>query len=445
MRMMQKSVFATEMLFVVHCLIACVANADSAVDLISGFDQQRVENAYPPTDEKSLGELAKLLYRVQKVDPTVLEKRAAESDDNPPAVGQVVQIEGLVKAIKRHKVPTSLVEFLEFETFYEVSILPTGKEGAERQRVVVPTLRGAIAAEDRISGMGFVLQHATADASLAIVVSRVKWFPNKSTSDGTRLLSQQGVDLSALADVSTRQRQPLRPDDGDAFYPMLCAAQTIGADAVVQPKSINPVELLKDPKKYVGQWLRIRVNTVRVTKVRVENPRRQKQLGKDHYFQIDASGDLGKAVIVLKRPEGEAGEPIRFQDYYPISLAVPELPDFLSGRIRKQDGDSWVVSMIDHPVSVDGFFFRLWSYSTDFMKRKGSGDQFGPLMIGARINDKRVVNAGSGGVEVIGYVAATAVVLGIALIAIWTRMNSKEDDAVRKKRQERESAEIKLS
>ena len=52
--------------------------SESVIPLLSGFDQERVAATYPPTDEKTLGELAKLLYRLRAVDPTRLQSMATQ-------------------------------------------------------------------------------------------------------------------------------------------------------------------------------------------------------------------------------------------------------------------------------------------------------------------------------------------------------------------------------
>ncbi len=199
---------------------------------------------------------------------------------------------------------------------------------------------------------------------------------------------------SALADVSTRNREPLMPEDADAFYPMLAAARPLASRKPTNQSTPNHSICCENRTKFGGDWLTMRVNTVSVTRVSVTEPFRQQQLGSDHYFQIDAMGDLGDVVMQIERKPGEAGEPIRFENTYPVSLVSLTLPEFLTHQIRQQEGGDAAVSMIAVPIRVNGFFFRLWSYESDFMDRLGGGDQFGPLLVVAHIIDLQSEQAG---------------------------------------------------
>ena len=106
---------------------APIAAADSALDLLSGFDTARIEACYPASDERASGELAKLLYRLRKADEGALNEKAAASD--AAAVGDAVVVEGRVQTIRQLVVPASLVEFLELRSFRKspskpLSLLP---------------------------------------------------------------------------------------------------------------------------------------------------------------------------------------------------------------------------------------------------------------------------------------------------------------------------------
>ncbi len=423
-----------------------IASADSALDLLSGFDAERLDASYPPSSEAATSELAKLLYRLRKADtPTLSQKAKASAVEN---IGDAVTVDGHVQAIRNMAVPPRLIEFLEFEQFQELTIVQQQPADGEALtlRVVASSLPGEAKTGDRVAGVGVVIELTPSAPPLAnvVAVGHLQWFPAAPASPGWRLLSQHGVDVSALADVSTRNRQPLMPEDADAFYPMLAAAKEIGAEETEKPQNAKPLDLLREPTKFSGDWLTMQLNTVRVTRVSVTDPIRQEQLGSDHYFQIDAMGDLGNVVVQIERPEGTSGEPIRFENTYPVSLVIADLPESLANRIRQQEGGDAVVSMISVPIRVNGFFFRLWSYSTDFMDRRGGGDQFGPLMVVAQMTDLEVGRADGVGVEVIGYIAAAAVILGIIAVVIWTRRTERDDDRERKKRRDREAEELQL-
>ncbi|NND97450.1 MAG: hypothetical protein HKN47_09010, partial [Pirellulaceae bacterium] len=425
--------------------------AQSALELLSGFDAARIEAAYPPGDSESFGELAKIIYRLKRVSDDGIESKIA-AETTPLELGDAIRVTGTIKSLRTLKVPDNLVEFLEFPVFQDIVISvatedaeasdePTSHEAASHEatyntktlNLIAARLPTGAAVGDRIEAVGVVIEeNADSESSfpLAMASGHVKWFPSQPPSNGWRLLSQAGVDVSELADVGDRNRQPLMAADNDAFYQMLAVSQQIADTplaAQLEPTWIVPVDLLREPKKFTGDWLRMQLRTVRVTRIAVTDPERQKQLGSDHYFQIDANGDLGNVVVQIARPDGETGEPVRFEGMYPVSLVMKELPGFLSKAIQEQEGGDAVVALISKPIQVEGFFFRLWSYSSDYMERQNAGDQFGPLLMVARMNDRSSVGTGGVGVEVIGYVAAFVIVGGILATLIWSRVNSGED------------------
>ena len=93
---------------------------------------------------------------------------------------------------------------------------------------------------------------------------------------------------------------------------------------------------------------------------------------------------------------------------------------------------------------MDGFFFRLWSYETDFMAQHGGGDQFGPLVIAAVIRNKQPDPADPTGVHLIGSAAACAVILGIFSIWAWQRRTDSRDRAVQNRKKEKEAESLRI-
>ena len=93
---------------------------ESVIPLLSGFDQERVAATYPPTDGKTLGELAKLLYRLRSVDPVKLQvmatRNANVSDSGASqsiSIGDAVPLAGTIKSMQLVPIPKKLIEFLE--------------------------------------------------------------------------------------------------------------------------------------------------------------------------------------------------------------------------------------------------------------------------------------------------------------------------------------------
>ncbi len=88
--------------------------------------------------------------------------------------------------------------------------------------------------------------------------------------------------------------------------------------------------------------------------------------------------------------------------------------------------------MTSMPVSIDGFFYRLWSYKNEFMTREGGGKQVGPLIVVSRWKSLSIPADDSGGVELIGYGLALGILVTIAGTVVWSRRNARDDAAVRR-------------
>ena len=88
--MSQRRTFARRAFIGLAILVALVTPqvtpADSAIPLLSGFDRERIDSVYPPTDEASLGELAKLVYRLRSLDPSTLKGLADRRERDRPSV-----------------------------------------------------------------------------------------------------------------------------------------------------------------------------------------------------------------------------------------------------------------------------------------------------------------------------------------------------------------------
>lgn len=406
--------------------------ADSILELLSGFDTQRLAGVFPIRDTKSAGEMSRLLYRLRKADVNAISERADENASRPDdvSIGEGTVVDGRVQSVKRYKVPAELIEFLGLESFYEIQLKSAEEDDAKTRVLFLPPLAGAVSMADRLSADAVYL--GSIDQTPYYAAGRAAWMPSETDNPGWQLLTELGVDLSGVIEMASRNRQSLGAADADAFYSMLVAADRLRlADLNFEtpvPQRIKPLDLLQSASEYHGQWVRIDASTVRITRVSVSDPARKKQLGQDHYFQVDASGDLGKTVIQLARSEGIDGDPIRFSGSYPISMVTISLPDFLQKQLDDQDA---VVAMISHPVSIDGFFFRLWSYQNEFMTREGGGKQVGPLVIVSQWRSVEADGADPAGIEFIGYALAMGIFLAIAATVWWSRRNAKLDAEIR--------------
>ncbi|PAY16150.1 hypothetical protein CKO51_28020 [Rhodopirellula sp. SM50] len=412
------------------------ASAQSAIDLLSGFDARRIEGCYPVSDSNVAGEMSRLLFRLRKADEDALASRSVGSLTDPATAarlttGDSVEVEGTIAAVRQYNVPESLTEFLELETFQELVLtLPDSEDSIA---VFAPSLVGKVSAGDRVKANAVVIDASSAEQVFA--AGRVAWFPAMAETVGWKLLARQGVDLSRIAEAASRNRRSLEAADGDAFYSMLAAAKNLKTEPFdpnvsLAPLAIEPVQLLEAPQEYHGQWIRMNASTVRITRISVSDPARRAQLGQDHYYQVDASGDLGNTIIQLARGEDDPGEPIRMSGTYPVSLVAAELPDFLSAE---RNDPNAVVTMLSHPVAIEGFFYRLWSYKNEFMTREGGGKQVGPLIVVSQWQSTAPPTNDDGGVRVIGYALAIGIAVAILATIWWTRRNAKQDAEVRRR------------
>ncbi|MDB4807803.1 hypothetical protein OAH22_02990 [bacterium] len=429
--------------------------SESVIPLLSGFDQERVAAAYPPTDGETLGELAKLLYRLRSVDPTKLQSMATQNANESESgasqamsVGDAASLAGTIKSMQLVPIPKELIEFLEFKQLHVLTVQIT--DGKEIKVITFPLPQGAKVG-DRLEGAGIALQvkQSSANTSLitsAILCNRLRWLPTSSPITGWQLLRDQGVDISLLAGLGTRNRQTLLAEDGDAFYSMMAAASDLeqSKKEIPTPSEIAPVTLLQGSSELTGQWIRMKLETVLITRISVTEPQRQAELGSDHYYQIDAVGDLGNVVVQIERPAGDTGPPASFNNRYPVSVVTRSLPVFLERQIQQQEGGDAIISELKTMIQMDGFFFRLWSYETDFMAQHGGGDQFGPLVIAAAIRNKQPDSTDPTGVNLIGSAAACAVILGIFGIWAWQRRTDSRDRAVRDRKKEKEAESLRI-
>ncbi|MCC9600002.1 hypothetical protein LOC67_05465 [Stieleria sp. JC731] len=399
------------------------SHAENALNLLSGFDDQRIQNCYPVTDTESAAEMAKLLYRIKSINEKRLQQSSLQLDSDITP-GDVVHVEGAIESIRQYPLPDDLSEYLEMDAFQEVII---NHASGKPFSIFAPPLAGKIAKGDMVSADAILVQKS--DTTTALAAKRLAWFPTNPEKQGWQMLSSVGFDLSLISDAASRNRRVLQAEDADAFYGLMAAAQKVSS--VNGGERVDPVALLTRPTELFAQWISIDAAVVRVTRIAIDSESVRQQLGQDHYFQIDASGDLGKKVLRLERAEGETGPAIEMSGSYPVTLVSTKLPEFLDAEFRQRNS---LVAMISHPVTVEGFFYRLWSYSNEFMTKEGGGKQVGPLIVAADWTSRLDPTLEEeSGIAWFGYVLA-ALILGAVLgTFIWQRKNTREDAAIRER------------
>jgi hypothetical protein len=409
--------------------------ADSAIDLVAGFDEDRIEKVFPLRDQEAVSEAAKLLYRIGNVNPESFTARhPAGSDAN--SVGEAVEFDGEFDRAKLYSVPETLRELLGFDS---LAVITLNMNGDQSISVITRDVPVDCKLGDRLTVIGMVVQ-----PSEAVVAAKLSWYPRNVGNPSWQWLADHGVDIAQLPGLKNRDRRSLGTADTEVFYSMLVAAA--GPAPWPTPLAAEPIDLLSDPNSLVARFITLPVEVIQVTRVSVTDVRRMRQLGSDHYFQIDTVGDLGNVVVRIEPASDDTGDdPAIFENRYPVSIVMRELPEFLKKAIRVHEGGDAVVSDVNMRVQVNGFFFRLWSYETDYMKQFGDEKQFGPLLIAAEMRNLQSDSADPLGVGVIGSIAAVVIGVSMAGIFFWHRWTSAGDARAQRRRREKSSGDIDWS
>ena len=92
------------------------------------------------------------------------------------------------------------------------------------------------------------------------------------------------------------------------------------------------------------------------------------------------------------------------------------------------------VGMVTEPVTVDAFFYRLWSYESEFATSRG-GRQVAPLLIATTIESRSAGLAASAGqVQSLGWILAFVVIGSILLTSVVLWRVGRRDAAVKARR-----------
>ncbi|MCC9643800.1 LapA family protein [Rhodopirellula sp. JC740] len=415
--------------------------ANSLLDVLPGFDPSRLQQLGDQMKDaaqrrEAVNEQAKLVFRLKRLSDDVLQQRANEASDSAASIGDAIEVAGTIESLRLIQVPTELVEFLNLRQVVELQIQTPD---SATLRLICGPLPDAVAVGDEVSGIGVALEEAesfsntnqppTASTVTVAAAGNLRWKPRNPTSLGWEVLGELDVDLSRLPEIATLSRQPLGDRDSTIFFSMIGAAHQAGTMTTDQQPlgptvsamraavaEVKPADLLKSPEEWLGQWIALDAETVRWTRVAIESETRQQQVGQDHYFQLDAIGDLGN--VQLKIATGN-GETVTMENRFPVTFVTARLPAFLGSS----DALSGTVAK---PVRVEGFFYRLWSYESDFMASHG-GKQFAPLVIAGRWIDQTPASNDPIGVRWIGTLAAIAVVMAIAGALLFAGLNRRGD------------------
>jgi hypothetical protein len=396
-------------------------------DYLPGWDSARIESIFKNQDaEKRTAELARLIFRVSRQPVSRFESLVTSSDE--PKIGDAISIQGSVQSVSRVSVPAALIDSLQFDQLFRVTIERDNKDDAstdskkssktEIAELWSSKIPAKLLPGDRVQSAGVLI--FSQDNQLTIAVPSLAWKPTQVLDPGLQSLAGTGFDISQIDLLRSRQRRILGVEDSDAFYGML---QSSLEDSAVSAQPIDPIELLTKADSFIGHHLSFRFEAVQSTRVMITDPQRQDQVASDHYWQIDGFADLGKHEVILKTTD-PTDEPVTFGGRYPVSVVATSIPKSLEpNSLADQHQD----------VNLNGYFFRLWSYDTDLM-RDSKAKQFGPLIVATGWTLLESPVADPKGVTRIGVAAAVTLIIGAAGIFFWNRKNHREDLEIKRRR-----------
>ncbi len=116
-----------------------------------------------------------------------------------------------------------------------------------------------------------------------------------------------------------------------------------------------------------GDYLRFRFNIRRVTRVVVEEPEIARQYGVRQYYQLDGFVPLGDLVIRLGADSEHASTV--FQERFPAAIVVANLPVAIEREAESVAAGRSQAESLNRNVEVDAFFFKVWSYKTEYVQQ----------------------------------------------------------------------------
>ena len=205
---------------------------------------------------------------------------------------------------------------------------------------------------------------------LVMSAKRIEWYPDENTNfkleTGLIRLSESGFDLSQLQNVRKGGGKDIGRGESFAFHSMIAAAKSIDlANEPVQPFDL--MEALGKPTRPYGKMFEVEADVRRVTRIEVTNPYYIKKLGLREYYQLDAFLKIDRSF----KQKFDEEKIATFKNRFPITICVSEL----SPEINEN-------STSVQRVRVRGFFYKNWTFRSDWIKQYDeNAKQIAPLII----------------------------------------------------------------
>ena len=308
---------------------------------------------------------------------------------------EIHAIEGRVQRLRRIEIDPGVAARVGFRSYYELVIRHNDVESLVFVRRIPQAwtplfVNDTMRVDESVRVQGLLLKRGVLEnvageikPGLVFAADRLKWLPDKTNeklgiTGELALLGQLGVDVDRLRDV--KHRAGIVAEDRECFYQMLAAVRyTLPSSLEELGRSeFEIARLLKQPDSASGELYTLNGLARRAIKILVPDADIRERFGIDHYYEVEVFVPLEKSVRFVDPAEPADGEGKVFHDY-PFVVCVPDLPDGM------EQGDD-----IRVPVTLSGFFVKLWAYRTEFM----SGDrsrtarprlQESPLLIGPTV------------------------------------------------------------
>jgi hypothetical protein len=445
-------------------LVAAEPTQADLLSMLPGIDAEKLQRIVAEGDHPG-DDAARLLYAIGRISQETLDGFVGQvSSEDVATELRAIRFRGRAQRVREVKVNPALAEMLELNRMYVVTCAGsdsagsdsagTGEEGvAGVFQLVVPEVPRAwlhrdVVLDEPVSATAVELDKPSHDEASGLgFATRLRWYPD-SDADGNsqatgaapakssiwplgwRMLSSFGFDCGQLSGIASRARMPLVHEEIEPFYGMLRVAADIQADIQPDalPERIVTVRMLKDAQALVGEWIQVDLETARFSRILLTDAQQIQQLGQDYYWQVDAFGELTNVRIELEAAAGS--ERLVFENRFPVSLAILHLPDTLKkefGDDGSRQGAAELAStrsgrvdmkMQKESVTVNGFFYRLWSFESDYTESRG-GRQVAPLIIASTLQVRSGESTGTGGVGVIGWGLMTLIVGGMVAAFVY--------------------------
>lgn len=232
--------------------------------------------------------------------------------------------------------------------------------------------------DERVSGHGLFFKLDGAEVTKrplpVLLAPRIAWMPDRidkalATTSSLLILGNLGMDVGLFDQI--QDRQALTKDDRECFYQLLAATAGTApttADSRL-PHNTRLAKLLGSQVQRAGrgELVSISGNVRRAVRIAIEAADIRNRFGIDHYYELNV---FVNESVRVKRSSDDP-EPTYYSTY-PVVCCVAQLPAGMP------EGDD-----VNEAIRVSGFYYKIYSYETDFTTAKGPNRrQFSPLIVG---------------------------------------------------------------